>query len=83
MIFLSSLLIIKDKKLRIFFAYNEEASFATLPGTFEYPIIDSVEPHELVAQMGLGFKQDLKTKVASYGSKQAEALEVMLAANWK
>ena len=28
---------------------------------YEYPIIDGVEPHELVAQMGLGFKQDLKT----------------------
>ena len=46
-------------------------------------MIDGVEPHELVVQMGLGFKEDLKTKVASYGSKQSEALEVMLAANWK
>jgi iron(III) transport system substrate-binding protein len=46
-------------------------------------MIDGVEPHELVAQMGLGFKQDLITKVANYGSKQADALEVMLAAKWK
>jgi iron(III) transport system substrate-binding protein len=37
----------------------------------------------LVQAMGLGFKQDLKTKVASYGKKQADALEVMLAAKWK
>ena len=44
--------------------------------TYEYPIIEGVEPHELVKAMGLGFKQDLKTKVASYGKKQADALEV-------
>jgi len=46
-------------------------------------MIDGVEPHDLVKQMGLGFKQDFKTKVASYGSKQADALEVMLTAGWK
>ena len=46
-------------------------------------MIDGVELHKLFFQMGLGFKQDLKTKVSSYGKKQADALEVMLAANWK
>ena len=46
-------------------------------------MIEGVEPHKLVVQMGLGFKQDLKTKVSSYGKKQADALEVMLAAKWK
>ena len=65
------------------FLLTKEAQEHIVNNTFEYPIIDGVEPHKLVAQMGLGFKQDLKTKVASYGSKQAEALEVMLAANWK
>jgi len=65
------------------FLLTKEAQEHIVNNTFEYPMIDGVEPHELVAQMGLGFKQDLKTKVASYGSKQADALEVMLAANWK
>ena len=46
-------------------------------------MIDGVKPHDLIAQMGLVFKQDLKTKVSSYGEKQADALEVMLAAGWK
>ena len=46
-------------------------------------MIDGVEPHDLVKQIGLGFKQDLSTKVENYGSKQADALEVMLAAKWK
>ena len=65
------------------FLLTKEAQEHIVNNTFEYPMIDGVEPHELIAHMGLGFKQDLKTKVASYGSKQAEALEVMLAANWK
>ena len=62
---------------------NASACFFPYEATFEYPIIDGVEPHELVQAMGLGFKQDLKTKVVSYGKKQADALEVMLAAKWK
>ena len=39
-------------------------------------MIDGVEPHALVKQMGLGFKQDLETKVANYGKNQATALRV-------
>ncbi len=50
--------------------------------TFEYPIIDGVEPNKLIAQFGLGFKQDLKTKVSSYGKRQAEALKIMTEAGW-
>ena len=65
------------------FLLTKEAQEHIVNNTFEYPMIDGVEPHELVAQMGLGFKQDLKTKVSSYGKKQSDALEVMLAAKWK
>ena len=65
------------------FLLTKEAQEHIVNNTFEYPMIDGVEPHELVAQMGLGFKQDLKTKVENYGSKQADALEIMLAAKWK
>ena len=65
------------------FLLTKEAQEHIVNNTFEYPMIDGVEPHELVVQMGLGFKQDHKTKVSSYGNKQADALEVMLAANWK
>jgi len=46
-------------------------------------MIDGVEPHALVKQMGLGYNQDLETKVANYGTRQATALECMLAASWK
>ena len=30
-------------------------------------------PHPLVVNMGLDFKQDLKTKVVNYGKRQADA----------
>tara|TARA_B100000686_G_scaffold302860_1_gene339239 strand:- start:757 stop:1779 length:1023 start_codon:yes stop_codon:yes gene_type:complete len=65
------------------FLLTKEAQQHIVNNTFEYPMIEGVEPHKLVAQMGLGFKQDLKTKVSSYGKKQSDALEVMLAAGWK
>ena len=65
------------------FLLTKEAQEHIVNNTFEYPMIDGVEPHKLVAEMGLGFKQDLKTKVSSYGKKQADALEIMLEANWK
>jgi iron(III) transport system substrate-binding protein len=65
------------------FLLTKEAQQHIVNNTFEYPMINGVEPHELVKQMGLGYKQDLKTKVSSYGKKQADALEVMLAAKWK
>ena len=74
----------KDNAIKLLeFLLTKEAQEHIVNNTFEYPMIDGVEPHELVAQMGLGFKQDLKTKVSSYGKKQADALEVMLAAKWK
>ena len=65
------------------FLLTKEAQEHIVNNTFEYPMIEGVKPHDLVAQMGLGFKQDLKTKVSSYEAKQADALEVMLAAGWK
>jgi iron(III) transport system substrate-binding protein len=65
------------------FLLTKEAQQHIVNNTFEYPMIDGVEPHPLVKQMGLGFKQDLNTKVVNYGKNQAIALEVMLSAKWK
>ena len=65
------------------FLLSKEAQKYIVSNTFEYAMIEEVEPHKLVAQMGLSFKQDLKTKVSSYAERQAEALEVMLVAGWK
>ena len=65
------------------FLLSEEAQNHIVNNTFEYPMIAGVSPHPLVVNMGLDFKQDLKTKVVNYGKKQADALEVMLEAGWK
>ena len=65
------------------FLLTKEAQNHIVNNTFEYPMIAGVSPHPLVVAMGLDFKQDLKTKVVSYGKKQADALDVMLAAKWK
>ena len=65
------------------FLLTKEAQNHIVNNTFEYPMIAGVSPHPLVVSMGLDFKQDLKTKVANYGKKQADALEVMLEAKWK
>jgi len=65
------------------FLLSKEAQNHIVNNTFEYPMIAGVSPHPLIVNMGLDFKQDLKTKVVSYGKKQADALEVMTAAGWK
>ena len=52
--------------------------------TFEFPMINGVSPSPLVVNnLGLDFKQDMKTKLSSYGKNQAAAVEVMTAAGWK
>ena len=52
--------------------------------TFEFPMINGVSPSPLVVNnLGLDFKQDMKTKFASYGKNQAASVEVMTAAGWK
>ena len=65
------------------FLLSTEAQEHIVNNTFEYPMIAGVSPHPLVVAMGLDFKQDLNTKVSSYGAKQADALEVMTTAGWK
>ncbi len=64
------------------FLVTPEAQKHIVNNTFEYPIIDGVEPSNLISQFGLGFKQDLKTKVSSYGKRQGEALKIMTEAGW-
>ena len=64
------------------FLLSEEAQNHIVNNTFEYPIINGVEPSQLIAQFGLGFKQDLKTKVSSYYKNQKEALTIMTKAGW-
>ncbi|OUX54537.1 MAG: Fe(3+) ABC transporter substrate-binding protein [Pelagibacteraceae bacterium TMED287] len=65
------------------FLLSQEAQEHIVNNTFEYPMIAGVSPHALVVNMGLDFKQDLKTKVVNYGKRQADALAAMTGAGWK
>ncbi len=64
------------------FLLTKESQEHIVNNTFEYPMIDGVEPNKLIAQFGLGFKQDLETKVSSYGKLQAKALKIMTESGW-
>ena len=65
------------------FLLTTEAQNHIVNNTFEYPMISGVSANDLVPGKDMSFKQDNKTSVKTYGAKQAEALEVMLAAGWK
>jgi iron(III) transport system substrate-binding protein len=65
------------------FLLTKEAQEHIVNNTFEYPMIEGIKPNKLIAQFGLGFKQDLKTKVSKYGKNQASALKIMTEAGWE
>jgi len=65
------------------FLLTKEAQEHIVNNTYEYPMIEGVKPNQLIAQFGLNFKQDLKTKVSSYGKNQAHALKIMTEAGWE
>ena len=50
--------------------------------TFEYPMIESVDPPSLITKIGGGFKQDNITNVSSYGKWQTDAFKIMQEAGW-
>ena len=65
------------------FLLTKEAQEHIVNNTFEYPMIEGIKPNKLIAQFGLGFKHDLKTKVSKYGKNQASALKIMTEAGWE
>jgi iron(III) transport system substrate-binding protein len=74
----------KDKAIKLLeFLLTDEAQKHIVSNTFEYPMVDTVKPNKLIAQFGLDFKQDVKTKVSSYAKRQAEALKIMIEAGWQ
>ena len=74
----------KDNAIKLLeFLLTKATQEHIVNNTFEYPMIDGVEPNKLIAQFGLAFKQDLKTKVSKYGKNQAAALKIMTEAGWQ
>ena len=50
--------------------------------SFEYPILDNVDPHASIASFGVGFKED-RTSVADYGKYNPDAIRLMDRTGWK
>ena len=66
------------------FLLTKEAQQHIVNNTFEYPMISMVLNHmNWLNKWALGINRILKLKYHHYGKKQADALEVMLAAKWK
>jgi len=74
----------KDNAIKLLeFLLTKEAQQHIVNNTFEYPMIEGVQPNKLITQFGLDFNQDLKTKVSKYGKNQAAALKIMTEAGWE
>ena len=65
------------------FLLTKEAQTHIVNNTFEYPIINEVEPNQIIKDMSNDFKQDLETNVNEYAKHQSEALKIMLRSGWK
>jgi iron(III) transport system substrate-binding protein len=63
------------------FLLSEEAQKHRVNNTFEYPVLDSIDPHPLIAEFGT-FKMD-KTSVSDFGKYNPSAVKLMDRAGWK
>ena len=63
------------------FLLSETAQNHIVNNSFEYPLLEGVNPHPLIAQFGTDFKQD-QTPVSSYGEFNPEAVKLMERAGW-
>lgn len=63
------------------FLLTKEAQTHIVNNSFEYPVIDTISPHPIIAAFG-DFKMD-KTSVADFGKYNPEAVKLMDRAGWK
>ena len=74
----------KQNAIRLLeYLLSESAQQHIVNNTFEYPMLDTVDSHELLNIMSTSFKQDKATNVSSYGKWQSEALKIMTKAGWE
>lgn len=64
------------------FLLTPKAQKHIVNNTYEYPIIETVQPSKLIQKLGTNFKQDNTTNVLSYGKWQKKAFELMRQAKW-
>ena len=63
------------------FLLSEDAQIHIVNNSFEYPVIDTVAPHPIIAGFG-DFKMD-QTSVADFGTYNPDAVKLMDRAGWK
>ena len=63
------------------FLLSKEAQVHIVNNTFEYPVLETVKPHPLIASFG-SFKMD-QTSVADFGKYNPEAVKLMDRVNWQ
>ncbi|MEC9415596.1 MAG: Fe(3+) ABC transporter substrate-binding protein [Pseudomonadota bacterium] len=50
--------------------------------SYEYPVLDGINPHPSIAQFGIEFKED-RTSVADYGKYNTDAVKLMDRSGWQ
>ena len=64
------------------FLLSDKAQEHIVNNTYEYPLSANVAPSDLIAQFGIGFKED-QTSVADYGKFNPEAVKLMDRVGWQ
>tara|TARA_B100001027_G_scaffold199261_1_gene157884 strand:- start:145 stop:1173 length:1029 start_codon:yes stop_codon:yes gene_type:complete len=71
----------KNAEIFLEFLLSEEAQTHIVNNSFEYPVINTIAPHPIIAKFG-DFKMD-KTSVAEFGTYNPDAVKLMDRAGWK
>tara|TARA_Y100001970_G_scaffold158998_1_gene194397 strand:+ start:16325 stop:17344 length:1020 start_codon:yes stop_codon:yes gene_type:complete len=64
------------------FLLSDKLQQSIVSNSFEYPIAKNVEPHPLILEAGINFKEDT-ISVSEYGEYNAEAVRLMDRVGWK
>ena len=64
------------------FLLSEEMQKHIVNNSYEYPILENIEPHLLIKNFGTDFKED-RTSVSDYGELNPDAIKLMDRVGWK
>jgi len=64
------------------FLLSEEMQKNIVKNSYEYPILENVDPHLSIKNFGINFKED-RTSVADFGTLNPEAIKLMDRVGWK
>ena len=64
------------------FLLSEEMQKNIVENSYEYPILENIDPHLSIKNFGINFKED-RTSVADFGTLNPEAIKLMDRVGWK